>query len=150
MEMCWMPVCVLLLFFVVFFSFSSAWTFCLFIFICLYCSLALYLLYRFRMGLYWWAAIQCLERNWFDCGFVRCKFFLFYSTFVRWSCARQCSVYLNVFFTYITHFISAVAAAAGRYHSIYLFQYFSGMLCARISLQNVPNDTYTMHITIVM
>lgn len=33
------------------------------------------------------------------------NFLLFYSIFVRWSCACECAAYLNVFFTYITRWL---------------------------------------------
>lgn len=55
------------------------------------------------------------------------NFLLFYSIFVRWSCARECAAYLNVFFTYITLLYSSFPRLSRSLFNIWavFFPHFS-------------------------
>lgn len=147
MKMCWMPVCVLYFFpnFIlvrVFFSVRS------FLFVSAVHSRFIYYI-RLGFHLYWWGLWCSFTRShshsisftWHihsQCNTMSreidlivvlfgVNFLLFYSIFVRWSCARECAAYLNVFFTYITLLYSSFPRLSRSLFNIWavFFPHFS-------------------------
>lgn len=149
MKMCWMPVCVLYFFpnFIlvrVFFSVRS------FLFVSAVHSRFIYYI-RLGFHLYWWG-LRCsfhslslslylfhlahpfamqynVSRNWFDCGFVRCKFFVvlfdFRSLIVR---SWMCCVFERIFhlhYTFILFFSPSISLSVQHLSSLFSSFFFA-------------------------